>query len=162
MASLKQQFAAELAALQDRFANEQDRFANEQDRFANEQDRFANEKEQFATEITRLTTQLGDARQQAEIDRNWFAEETLRAQAAAELAQEQHAAVHAELEELRKPPPPDQLDDSIAVVPLQSLQLARTQFDYLARGFAGSGDVVSQTICEIGARAIDKALAGSH
>jgi hypothetical protein len=148
MASLKQQFAAELAALQDRFANEQDRFANE--------------KEQFAAEITRLTTQLGDARQQAEIDRNWFAEETLRAQAAAELAQEQHAAVHAELEELRKPPPPDQLDDSIAVVPVQSLQLARTQFDYLARGFAGSGDVVSQTICEIGARAIDKALAGSH
>jgi hypothetical protein len=155
MASLKQQFAAELAALQDRFANEQDRFANEQDRFANE-------KEQFAAEITRLTKQLGDARQQAEIDRNWFAEETLRAQAAAELAQEQHAAVHAELEELRKPPPPDQLDDSIAVVPVQSLQLARTQFDYLARGFAGSGDLVSQTICEIGARAIDKALAGSH
>ena len=148
MASLKQQFATELAALQDRFANEQDRFANE--------------KEQFAAEITRLTTQLGDARQQAEIDRNWFAEETLRAQAAAELAQEQHAAVHAELEELRKPPPPEQFDDSIAVVPVQSLQLARTQFDYLARGFAGSGDLVSQTICEIGARAIDKALAGSH
>ena len=41
---------------------------------------------------------------------------------------------------------------------MQSLQLARTQFDYLARGFAGNGDVVSQTICEIGARALDKAL----
>ena len=139
MASLKDQFAAELAALQEKSANE---------------------KEQLAAEITLLTTQLDDARRQAEIDRNWFAEETLRAQAAAELAQEQHAAVHAELEELRKPPPPETLDDSIAVVPVQSLQLARTQFDYLARGFAGSGDVVSQTICEIGARAIDKALAG--
>ena len=139
IASLKEQFAAELAALQEKSANE---------------------KEQLAAEITLLTTQLDDARRQAEIDRNWFAEETLRAQAAAELAQEQHAAVHAELEELRKPPPPETLDDSIAVVPVESLQLARTQFDYLARGFAGSGDVVSQTICEIGARAIDKALAG--
>lgn len=141
IASLKEQFAAELAALQEKSANE---------------------KEQLAAEITLLTTQLDDARRQAEIDRNWFAEETLRAQAAAELAQEQHAAVHAELEELRKPPPPETLDDSIAVVPVQSLQLARTQFDYLARGFAGSGDVVSQTICEIGARAIDKALASGN
>jgi hypothetical protein len=141
MASLKEQFAAELAALQEKSANE---------------------KEQLAAEITLLTTQLDDARRQAEIDRNWFAEETLRAQAAAELALEQHAAVHAELEELRKPPPPETLDDSIAVVPVQSLQLARTQFDYLARGFAGSGDVVSQTICEIGARAIDKALASGN
>jgi hypothetical protein len=140
IASLKEQFAAELAALQEKSTHE---------------------KEQFAAEITLLTTQLDDARRQAEIDRNWFAEETLRAQAAAELAQEQHAAVHAELEELRKPPPPETLDDSIAVVPVQSLQLARTQFDYLARGFAGNGDVVSQTICEIGARAIDKALASN-
>src|SRR6201996_3133208 len=141
MAALKQQFAAELAALQERFASE---------------------KEQFAAEITRLTTQLSDTRRQAEIDRNWFAEETLRAQAAAELAQEQHAAAHAELEEWRKPPPPDVLDESIAVVPVQSLRLAKTPFDYLAKGFAGSGDVVSQTICEIGARALDKALAGSN
>ena len=141
MASLKEQFAAELAALQEKSTNE---------------------KEQFAAEIALLTTQLDDARRQAEIDRNWFAEETLRAQAAAELAQEQHAAVHAELEEWRKPLPPETLDDSIAVVPVESLQLARTQFDYLARGFAGSGDVVSQTICEIGARAIDKALASGN
>jgi hypothetical protein len=141
MASLKQQFAAELAALHDQFADEKERFANE---------------------VTSLTAQLENAKRQAEIDRNWFAEETLRAQAAAELAQERHAAVHAELEELRKPPPPETIDESIAVVPVQSLELARTQFDYLARGFAGSGDVVSQTICEIGVRALDKALAGGN
>jgi len=52
--------------------------------------------------------------------------------------------------------------DSIAVVPVQSLQLARAQFDHLADGFAKRGDVVSQTICEIGARALDKALADSE
>jgi hypothetical protein len=67
-----------------------------------------------------------------------------------------------ELEELRKPPPPETLDDSIAVVPVKSLQTARSQFDYLAKGFANSGDVVSLTICEIGARALDKALAGNE
>jgi len=139
IASLKQHFATELAALHEQFADERERSANE---------------------VTALTAQLDDARRQAEIDRNWFAEETLRAQAAAEVAQERHAAIHAELEELRKPPPPETIDESIAIVPVQSLQLARTQFDYLARGFAGNGDVVSQTICEIGARALDKALAG--
>jgi hypothetical protein len=63
---------------------------------------------------------------------------------------------------MRKPLPPDTLDDSIAVVPLQSLQLARAQFDHLAEGFARQGDVVSQTICEIGARALDKALADNE
>jgi hypothetical protein len=156
--ALKQQFAAEIASLRGEIASLKEQFAAE---LAALQERSANEKEQFAGEITLLTTQLDDARRQAEIDRNWFAEETLRAQAAAELAEEQHAATYAELEEMRKPPPPETLDDSIAVVPVQSLQLARTQFDYLARGFAGSGDVVSQTICEIGARALDKALAGS-
>lgn len=156
--ALKQQSAAEVTALTDEMASLKEQFAAE---LAALQEQSANEKEQFAAEIALLTTELDDARRQAEIDRNWFAEETLRAQAAAELAQEQHAAVHAELEELRKPPPPETLDDSIAVVPVQSLQLARTQFDYLARGFAGNGDVVSQTICEIGVRALDKALAGS-
>jgi vacuolar-type H+-ATPase subunit I/STV1 len=156
--SLKHQSAAEAEALKGEIATLKEQFATE---LAALQEKFANEKEQFAGKITLLATQLDDARRQAEIDRNWFAEETLRAQAAAELAQEQHAAVHAELEELRKPPPPETLDDSIAVVPVQSLQLARTQFDYLARGFAGNGDVVSQTICEIGARALDKALAGN-
>jgi hypothetical protein len=119
-------------------------------------------KAQFGAEIASLTSQLDEARHQAEIDRNWFAEETLRAQAAAELAQEKHAAAHAELEEWRKPPPPETLDDSIAVVPVKSLQVARSQFDYLAKGFADSGDVVSLTICEIGARSLDKALAGSQ
>ena len=57
---------------------------------------------------------------------------------------------------------PAEIDDSIAVVPVASLQLARTQFDYLAEGFANKGDLISQTICEIGARAIDKALNGNE
>lgn len=155
-AALKEQSAAEAASLRNEIASLKQHFAAE---LAALHEQFADEKEQSANEVTALTAQLHDARRQAEIDRNWFAEEALRAQAVAELAQEQHAAVHAELEELRKPPPPETIDETIAIVPVQSLQLARTQFDYLARGFAGNGDVVSQTICEIGARALDKALA---
>jgi hypothetical protein len=120
------------------------------------------EVDALKAEIELLKAQLADRISQAETDRNWFAEETLRAQAQAELAQEQLAAANAELEEMRKPLPPDTLDDSIAVVPLQSLQLARAQFDHLAGGFARQGDVVSQTICEIGARALDKALADNE
>ena len=116
------------------------------------------EVESLKAEIDLLKAQLEERNRQGDIDRNWFAEETLRAQAQAEVAQERLTAVSAELEELRKPPPPETIDDSIAVVPVQSLRTARTQFDYLARGFASKGDVVSQMICEIGARALDKAL----
>jgi hypothetical protein len=39
-------------------------------------------------------------------------------------------------------------------------RLARVQFDHLALSFAKGGDVISQTICEIGGCAIDSALAG--
>jgi predicted RNase H-like nuclease (RuvC/YqgF family) len=119
------------------------------------------EIETLKAEIETLRAQLEEHTHQAETDRNWFAEETLRAQALSEQAQERAAALQAELDELRTPPPPETIDESIAVVPVQSLQLARTQFDYLAKAFADSGDVVSMTICEIGARALDKALAGT-
>jgi hypothetical protein len=51
-------------------------------------------------------------------------------------------------------------DKTLAVVPVEALQTARDQFAFLAKGFARTGDLVSQTICEVGACAIDKALAG--
>ena len=38
------------------------------------------------------------------------------------------------------------------------LRLARTQFDFLSAGFARKGDVISQTMSEIGGFAIDQAL----
>ena len=96
--------------------------------------------------------------------RTFFAEESRRLQARiqdadAELAKASAklAKASAELEELRNPV--TGIDDTIAIVPVDSLQLARTQFDFLAAGFAKTGDVISQTICQIGACAIDKALA---
>jgi hypothetical protein len=122
-------------------------------------------KAQLDAEIASLKQQLDDSKRQldesarqAEIERGLHAEETGRLQAKAGAAETLLAEADAELEVYRRPAETG-IDDSIAVVPVASLEIARTQFDYLAKGFASSGDVVSQTICEIGASAIDKALA---
>jgi hypothetical protein len=109
-------------------------------------------------EIASLKAQLAESNRQAETERGFFAEEARRLRALAEDAEAQLKQVRAELAELRGPAIP--VDRSIAIVPVQSLQLARAQFAFLASGFAENGDVISQTICEIGACAIDKALAG--
>jgi hypothetical protein len=120
----------------------------------------------LAAEVHSLKAQLAESEAKAEAERNYFAEESHRLAALADEAKGMVAEsndrllrVNAEIEVLRNPPPLV-IDESIAIVPIESLQLARTQFGYLARDFAKNGDVVSQTICEIGARAIDKALAG--
>jgi len=65
----------------------------------------------------------------------------------------------AELDELRTPFA--ELSDTVVAVPTEQLRLARAQFDFLADGFAKNGDVISQTICEIGRCAIEQALAGN-
>jgi hypothetical protein len=119
----------------------------------------------LVAEVNSLKAQLAESEAGAETERNYFAEESRRLAALADEAKGMVAEsndrllrVNAEIEVLRDPPPVA-IDESIAIVPIESLQLARTQFGYLAEGFAKNGDVVSQTICEIGARAIDKALA---
>src|SRR5579871_3081204 len=129
------------------------------DNLLSEVDSLKVEIESLKAQLEERTKQLEQRQQQAEADHNWHAEETLRAQARAEQAEENVAALKAEIDEMRKPQP---MDESIAVVPLKSLQLARTQFDYLAKTFATNGDVVSMTICEIGSRALEAALAGSE
>ena len=120
----------------------------------------------LVAEVTLLKTQLAEIEARADKERNDSAEEARRLATLAEdantrvsEANDRLLRVNAEIEELRNPPQ-TAIDESIAIVPIESLQLARTQFGYLAQGFARNGDVVSQTICEIGARAIDKALAG--
>jgi hypothetical protein len=114
-------------------------------------------QQQAEREIESLKNQLDEHGERAKADRMAFAEETLRLQAMAAEAEARLASANASLEELRNAD--TAIDDSVAVVPIQSLQLARDQFDFLAKGFARSGDVISLTICEIGAQAIEKALA---
>jgi len=120
----------------------------------------------LVAEVNSLKAQLAESEIKKETERNYFAEESRHLAALADEAKTRVAEandrllrVNAEVEALRNPPPVA-IDESIAIVPVESLQLARTQFGYLAQGFAKNGDLVSQTICEIGARAIDKALAG--
>ena len=120
----------------------------------------------LVAEVNALKAHIAELEAKAEKERTDFAEETSRLSALSEEARAKIAEsndrllrVNAEIEELRNPPQAA-IDESIAIVPIESLQLARTQFGYLARDFAKNGDVVSLTICEIGARAIDKALAG--
>jgi hypothetical protein len=116
-----------------------------------------------------LNARLAESERQAEGARRSSFEDARRLQDALEDAEIQLAQANAELDALREPVNPMEplepitaIDPSIAIVPVASLQLARTQFDFLAAGFARSGDVISQTICEIGACAIDKALSGNE
>jgi len=112
------------------------------------------------SEIAALKAQLAEAARQAEIDRASFAEEEHRLSTKAEDAEARLAKVNAELDELRTPFA--ELSDTVVAVPTEQLRLARAQFDFLADGFARNGDVISQTICEIGRCAIEHALAGSE
>jgi chromosome segregation ATPase len=109
------------------------------------------------SEIASLKAQLAEAARQAEIDRASFAEEEHRLSTKAEDAEARLAKVNAELDELRTPFA--ELSDTVVAVPTEQLRLARAQFDFLADGFAKNGDVISQTICEIGRCAIEHALA---
>jgi hypothetical protein len=111
-------------------------------------------------EITSLKAQLAESERRTESERTSAAEQARHLQAGLEDAKAQLAKVNAELDELRKPV--TGIDDSIAIVPVDSLQLARAQFDFLAAGFAKNNDVISQTICQIGACAIDKALSDNE
>jgi chromosome segregation ATPase len=110
-------------------------------------------------EIVALKTQLAESNRQTESERSFFAEEARRLRALVHDAEARLRQAQAEIDELRGPVPA--IDHTIAIVPVESLRLARAQFAFLASGFAEKGDVISQTICEIGACAIEKAMAGS-
>jgi len=107
-------------------------------------------------EIAALKAQIEQRDRLAEIDRRVFTEEAERLRAQIQDAANGLTTMSAATEQAF-----GAIDESVAVVPVQALQLARTQFGYLAKAFEQSGDVISLTICEIGAQALDKALAGS-
>ena len=127
--------------------------------------------EMLSSEMDSLKAQLAEAARQAEVDREEatrraeidraaFAEKTLRLSAMVEDAETRFAKAGAELDELRTPFA--ELSHTVVAVPVEQLRLARAQFDFLADGFAKNGDVISQTICEIGRCAIEQALAGTE
>jgi chromosome segregation ATPase len=97
--------------------------------------------------ISALKADLEQRDRLAETDRRVFAEETERLRALASRSDTEVDAAG--------------FDDTVAVVSVQALQLAHTQFGYLAKTFEKNGDVISLTMCEIGGQALDKALSGA-
>jgi chromosome segregation ATPase len=117
-------------------------------------------KAQRAEAARQAESDRAEAARRAEVERAAFAEKTLRLSAMVEDAESRFAKVNAELDELRTPFA--ELSHTVVAVPVERLRLARAQFDFLADGFAKHGDVISQTICEIGRCAIEQALAGTE
>jgi hypothetical protein len=117
-------------------------------------------KAQFTEAARQAEVDREEATRRAEIDRAAFAEKTLRLSAMVEDAESRFVKAGAELDELRTPFA--ELSHTVVAVPVEQLRLARAQFDFLADGFAKNGDVISQTICEIGRCAIEQALAGTE
>jgi hypothetical protein len=173
--------ADEIEALRRRAASTEERVLAQQDDHARERELPEAPEpasDNLVAEVAMLKAQLEATKQAAAIERSLFESDIHRLQIAAENAEERAtnfaadmkvqiaelgamaeariAELTAEIEELRKPAPA--LDETIAVVPVEQLHLARAEFDHLAQGFAKSGDVISLTICQIGACAIDKAL----
>ncbi len=107
-------------------------------------------------EIAGLKAQIEQRDRLAEIDRRVFTEEAERLRAQIQDAASGLTAMSAATEQAI-----GAIDESVAVVPVQGLRLALTQFGYLAKAFEKSGDVISLTMCEIGAQALDKALSGA-
>jgi chromosome segregation ATPase len=107
-------------------------------------------------EIASLKSQIEQRDRLAEIDRRVFTEEAERLRAQIQDAANGLTTMSAATEQAI-----GAIDESVAIVPVQGLRLARTQFGYLAKAFAQNGDVISLTMCEIGAQALDKALTGA-
>lgn len=107
-------------------------------------------------EIASLKTQIEQRDRLAEIDRRVFTEEAERLRAQIQDTANGLTTMSAATEQAI-----GAIDESVAVVSVQGLRLARTQFGYLAKAFEQSGDVISLTMCEIGAQALDKALDGA-
>jgi chromosome segregation ATPase len=107
-------------------------------------------------EIAALKAQIEQRDRLAEIDRRVFTEEAERLRIQIQDTENGLANMSAATEQAI-----GAIDESVAIVPVQGLRLARTQFGYLAKAFETSGDVISLTMCEIGAQALDKALTGA-
>lgn len=112
--------------------------------------------DKLAAEVIALNTELAENTRQFGIERSLFAKEASQWSAFANDVEERLAEANAELSLLRSAF--GAIGTRLGLVPLQSLQVARAQFDSLAMGFAKSGDLVSQSMCEIGACALDREI----
>jgi chromosome segregation ATPase len=115
-------------------------------------------------QVEALRAELAESAADAATARAQFAAERARFEAERERllglmrdAEAHVAEVTAELETLKTSV--DSFNETAVMVPIEVLRLARAQFESLSEGFAKKGDVISQVMSEIGACAIDHALA---
>lgn len=111
----------------------------------------------MAGQIDALQAQLTETTAAAAAERAAFDSERTKLLGLMQQAESHIRLLTSELDSLRASV--DNFNDTVVSVPIEVLRLARTQFDFLTRGFAGTGDVASQTMSEIGGFAIDQALA---
>jgi chromosome segregation ATPase len=152
-ADLGQRAEAEIASLRLQLVDNERRA---EDEIASLRAQLAENGGHAADEIASLKAQVEQRDRLAEIDRRVFTEEAERLRAQIQHTENGLANMSAATEQAI-----GAIDESVAVVSVEALQLARTQFGYLAKAFEKNGDVISLTMCEIGAQALDKALAGS-
>ncbi|UPK32468.1 hypothetical protein IVB18_29895 [Bradyrhizobium sp. 186] len=110
----------------------------------------------MVSQIETLRAQLADVIAAAAAERAAFDAERGKLLGLMQDAESHIGKLTTELDTLRASV--DNFNETVISVPIEVLRLARAQFDYLSNGFAGSGDVISQTMSEIGGFAIDHAL----
>jgi hypothetical protein len=116
------------------------------------------EADDLMAEVGALKEQLEHTADEAERSRIRFADETLRLHALAEDSHARLLALIAEREMLQASA--IVAERTLVATQMQTLLVARAQFDMLADGLAKHGDVVAQTIATIGGCAVDQALVG--
>lgn len=107
-------------------------------------------------QIAALRTQLAEVTAAAAAERAAFDAERGKLLSLMQHAESHIGKLTSELDGLRASV--DRFNETSVAVPIETLRLARTQFEYLSSGFARKGDVISQAMSEIGGFAIDKAL----
>jgi len=110
----------------------------------------------MVSQITALRAQLAEVTSAAAAERAAFDVERGKLLGLMQDAESHIGKLTIELNTLRASV--DAFNETAVSVPIEVLQLARTQFDYLSSGFARKGDVISQAMSEIGGFAIDQAL----
>jgi hypothetical protein len=109
-------------------------------------------------QVEGLRTELAEVKAKSAQERREFEAERGRLLALAQDAETRLTAASAELEALQASV--DHFNETLIAVPVEMLRLARAQFNYLSDGFARSGDVILQTMSEIGGFALEQALTG--
>ena len=110
-------------------------------------------------QVETLRKQLTEVTTAAATERTKFEAERVRLTGLMQQAEARFTGLTAELDALKASV--EAFNETAITVPVDILRLARSQFDFLADGFARNGDVISQAISEIGACAINQALAGN-